>query len=290
MTLDNPWPLAAKASFAAMLAYLLCEAMRIPDGLSGAFVAVVCVTPTVIAGLRRALGQGVGSVIGGVLAAGLMSIGLPTALSLGLSVGGAVMAVHALGFWRAHVVAAFTAIYVHLLPLGEPGETLWVRVMAIAVGALAAMTVNALISAMFYERIFDRRITRVKVRVAEGADGIDGGHLTAMVPAFEILGALSAELAQADRELKWRGNTAAGNAVRSRRKRVRALLRVAHFVHDLGLTVDEAAAELNQVDRQLLRHVATRLRNAPSEAPTGVGEVGTRVLAAMQRYEDAVQT
>ena len=284
MSLDNPLPLAIKGALAATLAYLLCRALSLPDGLSAAFVAVVCVTPTVLAGLRRAVGQGLGSALGGALAAGLMVTGMPTAVSLGLSVGGAVLAVHAAGFGRAHTVAAFTAIYVHLLPLGDPGQTLGIRVWAIAVGALSAMTVNVAVSAMFYERIFARRLVKAAQTVAQGADGIANGNLAAMVPAFALLSGLSAELAQADKELQWRRNTELAIGVQVRRKRVRALLRVAHFAHDLGLAVDESGTSLTGSDIAALRHTATTLRGKPGSEPTADGEITMRLLAALRRY------
>lgn len=284
MTLDNPGPLATKAACASTLAYLVCVGAGIPDGLSAAFIAVVCVTPTVLAGLRRAIGQGVASLVGGGLAALWMQIGLPTGWTLGLSVGGAVLGVFSLGFGRAHTVAAFTAIYMHLLPLGGPGQTLSVRVAAIGVGALSAMTVNTLVSAMFYDRIFARRLRRVAEHVAGGAEGIATGDIGAMLPAFETVGALSAELAQAEREMRWRRNTAAADGVAQRRRRAQALGRVAHFAHDLGVAVDEANSSLTVSDQVLLRHVADSLRDKEGEAPKQVGEIGARVVAALSRY------
>lgn len=285
MGLDNPWPLAVKAAAASMLAYGLCAVLGLQDGLSAAFVAVVCVTPTVLAGLRRALGQGLGSLIGGTLAAALMTLGLPTTLSLGLSVGGAMLAVFALGFSRAHTVAAFTAIYIHLLPLGGPGTTLWVRISAVGIGALAAMVVNAIVSSMFYERIFARRMQRVVEAVASGTSRIAAGDLEAMAPAFEALGVLLSELAQAERELQWRQNAPLFNAVKTRRSRVQALQRVAHFAHDLGVTVNEAQSTLTAVDLALLRSVSESLRGRKTEPPAGVGEVGQRLVAALQRFD-----
>ena len=285
--LDNPWPLALKASMSAMLAYALCLALSLPDGLSAAFVAVVCVTPTVLAGLRRAAGTALGSVIGGGLTGLLMTLHVPTLASLGVSVGGAVMAVYALGFWRAHTVAAFTAIYMHVLPLGGPGQALSIRVAAIGVGALAAMTVNTLVSAMFYERIFARRAQRCSEAVAAGAEGIAAGKLMAMVPAFEVVNELASELAQARRELQWRKRASTAQDVERRRERLRALVRVAHFAHDLALVVGDKGEALTPEDVALLRHVAAHLRGEASDAPEAAGIIGARVLAALARYDRA---
>ncbi len=285
MVLDNPWPLALKAAFASMLAYLLCVALDLPDGVSAAFVAVVCVTPTVLAGLRRAVGQTIGSILGGVLAAIAMTLELPTAPSLGVSVGLSVFFVYLFRFPGAVTVAAFTAIYVHLLPLGAPGHTLWVRIAAVLVGAGAAMTVNTMASAMFYERIFARRFKRVVASTAARLERLAAGELEAMVPVFATLGSLSWELQQATTELRWRTTSVTAESVDRRRRQVRALIRVAHFAHDLASTVDEADSALTQTDRDLLVHTAHVLRGHAGNPPTNLGEVGTRLLATLQRYE-----
>lgn len=284
MTLDNPWPLAVKTALAASMAYVLCLALALPDGVSAAFVAVVCVTPTVIAGLRRAVGQSVGSLVGGGFAWVLMTGGLPIALSLGLSVGLSVWVVFRAGHPSAHVVAAFTAIYVHLLPLGAPDRTLWVRIAAVAVGALSAMCVNTFASAMFYQSIFERRLKRVEVMVANRLEHLIAGELEAMVPIFAALGALSVELHEANRELRWRRASAAAAATNQRLYRVRALQRLTHFAHDLGLSIDESGTALTEVDIGILKFAVSTLRGEPAPDPPHAGPIGKRVLATVRRY------
>src|SRR5689334_2632514 len=66
--LTDRWFLAIKAAVAASVAVLLTRQLGVADELSAGFVAVVCVTPTAYAGLRRGLAQVVGSILGGAIA------------------------------------------------------------------------------------------------------------------------------------------------------------------------------------------------------------------------------
>ena len=85
--LGNPWFLTLKAALATLLALLLDGLTGNPDSVSSTFIAVLCVSPTVLMGLRRALTQMVGSVAGGLWGAGLAAVGAPLLGPDGLFVG-----------------------------------------------------------------------------------------------------------------------------------------------------------------------------------------------------------
>jgi hypothetical protein len=282
--LHNPLALSLKAGVGVTLALLICQVTNVPDGLSAAFVAVICTTPTVLAGLRRASSQAVASVIGGGLAAVVSLVDLPMSLSIGVAVTSSVALTFALGFGAGHLVAAFTAIYMYIAPVGDPGTTLVVRIAAVCIGGASAMVVNTLASAMFYRSIFARRLDRAEQQLATLFESACHGGPDAMLPIFPVLAGLTSELAHAERELAWRGS-AVRESVRRLQQRVRVLSRAAHFGRDLGLTVDQAGASLTDIDRALLGHAAAKLRGEQDQAPTGLGEVGARLLAALQRHD-----
>ncbi len=199
---------ALKAAVSAALGWALVRAFDNADAVSAAFVAVLCTSPTVFGGFRRARDQLLGSAVGGGIAALAVAAGLPPPLALAVAVGGAIGATFALGLGSGQAVAAFAAVYVVLVPRGGPWETLAVRVGAVALGALAAAAVTVLVSALAYHKVFDRR-----VRLARGLVGgalhklaaSESPPAGAMLEVFDPLTALHTELRDAGQELRWRG-------------------------------------------------------------------------------------
>lgn len=285
MRLTNSIALACKAAIGSSLGYGLAALVGNPDALSAAFVAVVCISPTVLAGLRLGVEQAGGSLVGGAIATGIALIGLPPWLGLGLAVGLSIGAVFALGAGRAFPVAAFTSVYIFLVPFGGPAMTLAVRAQAVLLGATAAMLVNAIVSSMAYQRIFDDRIRRVEALLAHHLERLVNEKAHTIQPVFAVLAALDAELVMAKRELRLR-RAAGHRRVAERLSEVRLLTRVTHFAADLALVVDEAGESLTASDKGLFQHVAARLRGATSDPPAALGEVGDRLLAANERYID----
>lgn len=285
--LDNPWILPAKTGLSAGLAWGLCAALDIPDPVSAAFVAVVCTSPTVLSGLKRAFDQGAGSVAGAVMAIAVAYTALPHWLALTLAVGGAVALVRVVGFGAGYPVAAFTAIYMYLVPFGGPFQTAWVRIAAIIAGATAAITINTILSAAFYRGLFARRLKLAALHLARRLDALDGGDPEDFLDVFPVFAGITAELADADRELLLRRSKRNVDEIASQLRQVRALTRVAHFARDLTLTVEEHDAPLRRDDTALFRHAARVLRRQASEVPEVSGEIGQRLLAALERWQEA---
>ncbi len=287
-TLNNPLVLGAKVSLATFAALVGCKATGNPDGVSAAFVAVVCTTPTVLSGLQRAVTQFLGSIIGGVVASVFALLGVPTLIGLPLSVGIAVGAIFPLGQGHAYAVAAFTAIYMHLLPKGDPSDTLWVRIAAVAIGGAAAALVNVAMSAAFYGRIFRRRMDLTTQALAQHLSDVAVGEGSAdsLLPVFPMLRELAGEVATARHELRWRKSRRV-ERMEQAGAAVQALSRVAHFGRDLALAVEEAGVELTDKDVALLHYVAARLRHGSAPRPAPEGEIGDRLLAALDRWESA---
>ncbi len=282
--LDNPLVLPAKTGLSAGLAWALCDALDIPDPVSAAFVAVVCTSPTVLSGLKRAFDQGVGSIAGAVLAIAVTFAPLPDWLALTIGVGGAVALVRAIGFAAGYPVAAFTAIYMYLVPFGGPFETAWVRIAAIIAGATAAIAVNTAMSAVFYRRLFARRLRLAADDLAEHLEQLDDKDPERLLEVFPVLAMLTSELADADSELFLRRSQRQTEEVSRLRQQVRALTRVAHFARDLTLTVEEHGVPLRDSDKALFAHAAARLRGQSADEIDVSGEISTRLLAALDRW------
>lgn len=284
--IGNPTALAAKAGLATALALGVTRLAGVPDGVSSTLVAVVCVSPTVLAGLHRARAQALASLLGGVVAASLAFVGVPDLPGLPLAVALTALAVVPLGLTQGLAVAAFTAIYIYLLPKGDPEDTLAVRMAAVGIGAGSAMLVNSVVSALSYRSIFARRLRVGADRLADHVEALaDGAAADTILPVFLPLGELTSELVLAERELLLRRAQNQRDEIAAMRRAARNLGRIAHFARDLAITLEECDAPMLDADRVVLRHVAARLRgNGGPRAPEPAGEIGARLLASCQRY------
>jgi hypothetical protein len=246
------WFFLAAKSAAATLAALAADRLTgNPDHVTSTFVAVLCVSPVVLMGLRRSLDQVAGSLIGGTLGT-LAALALPGPfLGIPLAVGGAVLTSFALGFGRGYTVAAFTALFVQAVPRGTPLETLEVRLLAVATGAAAAFLVNVLVSSTAYRGIFRRRlrfaeatVSALLIRAAEqGPRVVQAG--------FPVLAELEHELAQARGELGWRRTGAGREWIEELRDRSARLRRLLHLVLDLEYRIEEEGLPRDAVQEWL---------------------------------------
>jgi hypothetical protein len=214
--LTDPRYLTAKAAVATALAAALAHAAGVSDLLSASFVALVCITPTAYAGLRRALEQLGGAVVGGGATALLLAVlpwqGDPArqCLAAGISVGISTWACARLRWEAGHITAGFTVLYLVLLPFRSFAEGLRERGLAVLLGALAAAAVNAAVSWAFAGRILARRVRLARASVAgalrrTAAMCRDGGtpeDLAAVyAPAFAVAAELHGDLAALSREV-----------------------------------------------------------------------------------------
>lgn len=154
----RPVFLAGKAAAACLLSLLLDAWTGNPDHVTSTFVAVLCVSPVVLMGLRRALDQVVGSLVGGLSGTAATLAGLGSLAGIPAAVGAGVLLCFTLGFGRGYPVAAFTALFVQLVPRGGPLATFEVQLIAVATGAASAFLVNLLVSSLAYRNIFHRRL------------------------------------------------------------------------------------------------------------------------------------
>ncbi|HEY9766260.1 MAG TPA: aromatic acid exporter family protein [Chroococcales cyanobacterium] len=232
------WPVyGLKVGLVSILAYLLDGAFHLNDAVSAGFVAVVCISPTLFTGMKRATAQIAGSVLGGLIATLFLLMGLKGALAIGLAVGLSAALAGFLKMEQANVVAAFAALYVVILGEATPSVSSLKHLGAVAIAGLSATLVNFLVSALFYRVLFARRIGILREQLAWTFERAGEGDDTFDV-AFAMIGAVESELDDASRE--------------KRRKRIEEMLRrcqdevailkdLAHYGKDALLQGNNAA-------------------------------------------------
>lgn len=215
-TLTDPLYLAVKVGAAAGLAVLLAHVARVPDALSCGFVGLVCVTPTVYAGLRRGLEQLGGAALAGVITTPLALAGPAhpaapvVALQVAVATGLVAAACHRLRWGGGYTVAGFTALYLRVLPFASPAEALRVRFAAVLLGVASASAVNLVVAWSAAGAIRERRVRLARAAVADplrraAAACVDPSQRAAAAaawrPAFAAVEELRADLAAQTREL-----------------------------------------------------------------------------------------
>lgn len=274
--LGSPGFVAVKAGLASGLALATCALVGNEDHVSAAFVAVVCVSPTVMIGFRRAASQLVGSALGGLfgtlaLLARLEVVGIPVAVAA------SVYAALRGGLGTGWVVAAFTALFVQAVPRGVPTYTLGVRMEAVVLAVVAATAVNLLVSGWSYRTIFEKRLATLEAYVPKVLDHAASAGEAAYAPAFTVLAALDDELGHAVEELAWRRSADLG-PVRLVRTRLASLRHLLHVALDLQERSIELGGRLTDV-AGLVRWASAAVGEPPAVADALAG-ARDRLIAA----------
>ncbi len=279
--LGNPWFLTLKAALATLLALLLDALTGNPDSVSSTFIAVLCVSPTVLMGLRRALTQMAGSVAGGLWGAGLAALGAPLLVGVPVAVGGALLTTFALRLGTAYPVAAFSALFLQAVPRGGPVETLEVRLLAVATAAVSGFLVNVLVSGGAYRGIFGRRLVKATSLVRAALARAARGGPDAVVAVWATLATLEGELDLAVEELRWRGREALRARLEGHRRAAAGLREALHLACELYYLAREDAGTAQGV-----ADLAAWLEapgDDPPAVPEGIAGPADRLVEALWR-------
>lgn len=250
------WPVySLKVGLASSMALVATSLLGVNDPISATFVAVVCTSPTVVTGLKRSVQQVSGSLAGGLVATGLLLLGVRGPLALGSAVGLSVWLSAILKLREAHMVSAFTALYVVILGSGAAPERFETRVLAVLLGAAATLPVNYLLSALLYRSLFQRRI-RVARQWAEAA--FAGG--IGFDQALGTVNALASDLRDASRETPVRSRDLAC-VLATHLQEVELLQRLLHFGKDLAIRDPDHADPALKAAAKTLADPATMVRD-----------------------------
>ncbi|MHB8874048.1 MAG: aromatic acid exporter family protein [Myxococcaceae bacterium] len=284
--LAHPLYIAAKASLAALLALALVGLAGLPDKLSATFVAVVCISPTVYSGVRRGLDQLGASAIGGAVTWAL-SLVLPVPAVMGLALFLSIYLCFVVGLARGFLVAAFTVLYVLILPEASPGAALEHRLASVAIGVGSALLLNLLVSALSWRRVFRRRLSIARKSVAAEWEALAGaleGGAGKEKPrplfdgSFVLLRTLFEELSDASRESRLlRGGPRA--SLSEALAAAHQLLAVAHHGKDLVLLLER---EKGPFPGAAARARALSVAMGESTAPQGEPPLEPEVRGALQ--------
>lgn len=272
--LSHPFYISAKAALAALSALAVVNAAGIEDKLSATFVAVVCTSPTVFTGVRRGLGQLIGSFLGGTITLLLMRFA-PPSVTLLAALFVTIWASFLIRIGSDYVVAAFTVLYVLLIP-GEAAHTLEHRMASVLVGVLSALVVNLAVSFLRRRAVFGRRLRIARELVADELERAatvmvrtpDPGRwdeTNLFEPVFRTLRTLADELGDASRELlssrRWK------TQVRGAARATQQLLAVAHYGKDAAFTWAGGAKALPEVAAAMSELAAAIRAQRPCEFP-----------------------
>jgi uncharacterized membrane protein YccC len=234
LRLTHPGFLALKAGLACALALGIDAVTGNPDHISATFVAVLCLTPMVWLGLRRAMEQAQGALLGCVFGGAALLFGVPPWVGVPVAVAATALTWLLLGREAdsGFAAAAFTALFVQLAPFGGAGETVMVRAAAVTTGAVSGFIVNVIVSGGFARSIFKRRVKLVRAYVEEHVTTAVRGGPDAIDAVFATVAQLERQLGTAVEELRWRGATDRHH-LREKLRDVTALRHLAHAATEL---------------------------------------------------------
>lgn len=245
--LTNPFFLAVKAALATLLALVLGEMVGNTDHVSAAFIAVLCTSPTVLIGMRRALTQFAGSIIGGLLGVICIVLDLPMWIGVPIAVGLSIRGAFLLGVSQGHQVAAFSAILVQVVPRGSALETLDTRLVAVFVAAVSGFVVNLVVSGMTYDEIFGRRMRLVEAEVFRLVPGAARSGPEAAQEGFSLIAQLQEELSMALEELRWRQNWEKFRLIQSMWWRAGRLRHLLHVASEMGYLANATGVRQSEI-------------------------------------------
>ncbi len=239
--------LVVKAALACLVALLLDELLGNPDSVSSTFAAVLCVSPVLLMGLRQAGSILAGSVFGGIWGAVVLLAGLPAIPGVPLAVGLAILTSYGARAPSGYPIAAFTALYLILVPRATPLETLGVRLLAVSSGAAAGFAVNLLVSAVFYRRIFRDRLKLVEQKIFDLLPAAARRGPDAAESGFALLSSVQGDLTQALEELRWRRAWKTHATIQEMWSRIEHLRFLLHLTCNAGYIVQEGPFEDSQI-------------------------------------------
>ncbi len=303
MRLADPFSLAAKAGLASTLAVLATRWLGVDDALSAGFVALACVSPSAFAGVKNGLQQLAGSALACSVAGAPIVLwptlrGSPALLLASVTVTIAVC--FAARLRSAYLVAGFSVLYLHVLPLGSAVSGIALRIEAVVIGALAATLVNTIVSSFGAERVAARRIGIAKATVADDLDRAaswierrDPKEAPSFDAAFAVVRELRTDLDAAAQERLFPGAPRARESAEAGLRLAASLERAAHLAKEITLLVGDSSNGGPDVAtaRAELARSSEILRGRASADPPSVARAvlpSDLLPSALARLRDAV--
>lgn len=245
--LTNPAFMVLKAALACALALGLDQLLGNPDHVTSTFVAVLCMSPTVLIGIRNAWAQIVGSFVGGLWGTLSNLLGLTPIVGLPIAVGAAIGSAFALRISEGYPVAAFTALFMILVHQATPLATFQTRFLALLIAAVSSFVVNAGVSAMLYRSIYKERLFKVESFVFDSLLPVIEGDLQRADEGFDLLGILQSQLRNTLAELSLRRAWKTHDELKQMLIRTQRLNYLLHLIWDLAFLFREEKVPQHEV-------------------------------------------
>ncbi len=181
-----------KSAAAVFISLYIAKLLKLPDLLSPAFVAVLCIQPTVYTGIRRGLQEFFVSLLGAIFS---LIFVLPYGINLitvPLTVAFTIYVAIKLHLDDSISIAIFTVLYITLFPGESVIKTTEIRFFSIVIGILSASFVNYLVSFVRYKYLFYTRLLRaseiIYIRFNQLVDSIydkDVETLNSLLPEID---------------------------------------------------------------------------------------------------------
>lgn len=245
--LSNPAFIVLKAALACAIALSLDALLGNPDHVTSTFVAVLCISPTVILGVRNAWDQIASSLVGGIWGILAILLGLAPIVGLPVAVGASIASAFALRVGSGYPVAAFTALFMILVPQDTPVETFNTRFLALFIAAVSSFVVNALVSAMLYRSIFKERLSKVETFVFDSLLAVIEGDQAIADQGFDLLAILQGQLRNTLAELVLRRAWKTHAEIQPMLIRTQRLNYLLHLIWDLAYLLREEGVPQHEV-------------------------------------------
>lgn len=239
--------MVGKATLVCALALLLDALLGNRDHVTSTFVAVLCMSPTVLIGVRNAWAQVVGSLVGGIWGTLANLLGLLPLVGLPLAVGASIASAFALRLGEGYPVAAFTALFMILVHQGTPLATFQNRFLALFIAAVSSFVVNAAVSAMLYRGIYRERLLKVETFVFDSLLPVIEGDQRRADEGFDLLAILQGQLRNTLAELKLRRDWKTHTEIQALLARTQQLNYLLHLVWDLAWLLREEKVPQHEV-------------------------------------------
>lgn len=254
----------AKCAFACVLAIALANQLVPKDALSAAFVASMCVKPTLYTGFMASEEQFSASLIGGGITAILVLIfghNLYTAFISVFTVVSICVLNPRLNLY--FIVGVFTSLYILIFPIENAGESLMIRMGAVFLGVISASFINFIFSLVKYGSFFYYRINHVSNSLLKAFEKTIIGNKTADIKSldnvyseFEMIYSelitITSELESVSKELKFRKKVPEINLeeIQNMQRLIQTMKTIVRYLQDIAFVSKSLAPNHNLLPKK----------------------------------------
>lgn len=260
----NEFIFTIKCVLSCILAIVLANELVPKDALSAAFVASMCVKPTLYTGFMASEEQFSASLIGGGITAILVLLfghNLYVAFASIFTVVSICVLNPRLNLY--FIVAVFTCLYILIFPIENAAESLFIRMGAVFLGIASASVINFLVSLIKYESFFYYRVRHVSSSLSKAFKKTIVGNKTADIKTldkiyseFEMIYSelitITSELESASKEIKLRKKVGSidQEEIQNMQRMVQTMKTIVRYLQDIAFVSKSLAPNHNLLPKK----------------------------------------